>query len=78
MLAIEPGDSRSNKAGEQMTRDIRCSTTELHGPIPVAGFEPATSRVSSEVTLVFTTGRNTVPQPVAMDGRHACLPIDSL
>ena len=27
------------------------------GTIPVAGFEPATTRVSSEVTLVFTTGR---------------------
>jgi hypothetical protein len=27
------------------------------GPIPVAGFEPATTRVQGEVTLVFTTGR---------------------
>jgi hypothetical protein len=27
------------------------------GTIPVAGFEPATTCVSSEVTLVFTTGR---------------------
>ena len=28
------------------------------GTIPVAGLEPATSRVTGEVTLVFTTGRN--------------------
>ena len=27
------------------------------GVIPVAGFEPATTRVRGEVTLVFTTGR---------------------
>ena len=27
------------------------------GIIPVAGFEPATTRVRGEVTLVFTTGR---------------------
>jgi len=26
------------------------------GMIPVAGFEPATSRVTGEVTLIFTTG----------------------
>ncbi len=28
------------------------------GTIPVAGFEPATTRLTGEVTLVFTTGRN--------------------
>ena len=28
------------------------------GTIPVAGFEPATTRLTGEVTLVYTTGRN--------------------
>ena len=35
------------------------------GVIPAAGFEPATTRLQGEVTLVLTTGRNvfdTVPK----------------
>jgi hypothetical protein len=39
--------------------------------IPVAGFEPATSGVSGEVTVVFTTGRDHVLH--GRDARASCV-----
>ena len=44
-------------AGEQTTTAQGALPLSYTGTIPVAGFEPATSRVLGEVTLVFTTGR---------------------
>ena len=45
-------------AGEPTIRVCRRSTAELHwrSPPPVAGFEPASSRLTGEVSQIFTTG----------------------
>ena len=44
-------------AGEQTTTVQGALPLSYAEIIPAAGFEPATSRVSGEVTLVYTTGR---------------------
>ena len=36
---------------------MRCSTAELHRVTSAAGFEPATTRVTGEVTAICATGR---------------------
>ena len=46
------------KAGEQTTTVRGALPLSYAGIIPAAGFEPATSRLRGEVTVVFTTGRN--------------------
>ena len=46
-----------NCAGEQAAADCRCSATELPGLSLRAGFEPATTRVTSEVTATYATGQ---------------------
>jgi hypothetical protein len=45
-------------AGEQTTTVRGALPLSYAGIIPAAGFEPATSRLRGEVTVVFTTGRN--------------------
>lgn len=45
--------------GNKRQRNVGALSAELLGHLlPKAGFEPATSRLSGEVTLVFTTGEN--------------------
>ncbi len=45
-------------AGEQATTVRGALPLSYAGIIPAAGFEPATSRLTGEVTVIFTTGRN--------------------
>ena len=52
---------RQRSAGEQGDQGTRRSATELRGPQSTAGIEPATSRLTGEVTLVYATGNNVSP-----------------
>ncbi len=45
------------KAGEQTTTALSALRLSYTGVNPAAGFEPATSRLQGEVTVIFTTGR---------------------
>jgi hypothetical protein len=51
-------------------KGIGALSTELHGMVPVAGFEPASSRLTGEVTFVFTTGRTCFCETSLLNSRR--------
>ena len=61
--------------GTSDTGTFRRSATELRRPLPraPAGFEPATSRVSSEVTRIYATGKSLSPCRYAPNRSAHCL-----
>ena len=59
--------------GNRRQRTLGALPLSYTGTIPVTGFEPATSRLTGEVTLVFTTGRiHVYSLSRSLHFRHAC------